>query len=339
MAYAIMRIKKIKSNAEFSKVMDHNYRLVEVLNADKDLAYRNSEIIKLEHDTYADAFNDKIKNSEFYKTNNIRKNAVRGLEVLLTYTEDYSRDINLERWKEENKKWITKTFGKDNVISMMYHGDESTPHIHAMVIPMVDGRLNAYHILGNRQKMRGLQDSYAKAMESFGLERGLRNSVAKHIDIQKFYAALNRELEKELPKPLINESLDEYRFRANEEYQLANVKHYNEKLSLQRTVDVIKTEMRNKDIDHKSKLKEFQNRLNNYKKLEREFGSQEKIEITLSNARALKSGLEMIKKEKLDGYENVDGLLNYLNEVTNWKKEKDKELAKYQEEKRNEFKG
>ena len=49
MAYAIMTIKKIKTNSDFARTHNHNYRLVDVPNADKTLIHRNEELVKTEH--------------------------------------------------------------------------------------------------------------------------------------------------------------------------------------------------------------------------------------------------------------------------------------------------
>ena len=41
--------------------------------------------------------------------------------------------------------------GKENVIATTIHRDESTPHLVAYVVPLVDGKLNAKKFLGGRE--------------------------------------------------------------------------------------------------------------------------------------------------------------------------------------------
>lgn len=63
--------------------------------------------------------------------------------------------------------------------------------------------------------MSEMQSSYARDMEEFGLERGLKGSKAKHKDIRKFYAELNRSIES-VPEPEQGESAYEYKKRVLE---------------------------------------------------------------------------------------------------------------------------
>lgn len=66
-------------------------------------------------------------------------------------------------------------------------------------------------------EISGLQTSYAKDMEEFGLERGLEGSQARHQDIKKYYAGLNRGIEVDPPKE--NESALEYHNRILDQIQ------------------------------------------------------------------------------------------------------------------------
>ena len=62
----------------------------------------------------------------------------------------------------------------------MLHLDEKTPHLHAVVVPIREGKLTAKTILGNKKDMSQRQDRYAQAMAPFGLSRGVRGSKAIH---------------------------------------------------------------------------------------------------------------------------------------------------------------
>ena len=71
------------------------------------------------------------------------------------------------------------------------HLDENTPHIHAVIVPVVAEKLNCRALLGDREKMREMQSSFAKAMEGLGLERGIMHSKARHVPIRQFYSRVN----------------------------------------------------------------------------------------------------------------------------------------------------
>jgi len=123
-------------------------------------------------------------------------------------------------WEQENLRWLRERFGEKNVISAMCHYDEHTPHIHAVVIPLLeDGRLGASRMLGGPEGFRQMHDSYAAAMAQFGLVRGVEGSTTKHTKIKKFYSLLNKALEARLPGPMKFENKKKYMERVNEEYQ------------------------------------------------------------------------------------------------------------------------
>ena len=90
--------------------MEHNYRLTPVLNADPSLQHINEELIKLQFESYKEAFEMQLINQII--TKHIKsENAVRGLEILMTYTDDISTGLNLKHGKE-NIDWIKETFGE-----------------------------------------------------------------------------------------------------------------------------------------------------------------------------------------------------------------------------------
>ena len=73
------------------------------------------------------------------------------------------------------------------------HRDEKTPHLHAVTVNLTkDGRLSAKEIIGNRKAMQNRQDRYAQAMQSFGLERGVKNTGIKHEDAKDYYARMKQ---------------------------------------------------------------------------------------------------------------------------------------------------
>ena len=112
----------------------------------------------------------------------------------------------LEAWKAATKKWIRDTFG-DDVVSAIYNGDETTPHVHLAICPTYmkmprkpDGRRkngeteddyalrvqewkeskgmktlswSSNAVLGQYNSFGVLRESYAEAMKPLGLEYSL----------------------------------------------------------------------------------------------------------------------------------------------------------------------
>ena len=124
----------------------------------------------------------------------------------------------LDEWCNDNLKWLRDTYGKENVVSAVFHMDETTPHIHATLIPIVTGerrkakteqpdrkrkykkkdttanRLCADDVM-TRVNLKACQDSYAQRMLTYGLKRGIEGSEAKHITNSQYYRDLLNQSE------------------------------------------------------------------------------------------------------------------------------------------------
>ena len=84
--------------------------------------------------------------------------------------------------------------------------DETTPHLSVTVIPLDDrGKLNARQFLGGRDKLRQMQTDFAEQVgKTYGFERGIENSRARHRTIRQFYTEIDgveRKAVKEMPQP------------------------------------------------------------------------------------------------------------------------------------------
>ena len=226
-AKAIMTFGKVKSKAMFKKMMKHNFREDYCENVNKSLSHLNEVVVPMkEGQTYKTAFEERIFESPYYRDHDIRKNAVLALDVLLTFSsKDIPEDLDLEEWKKANIEWLNQRFGKENVVSVVLHMDEKVPHMHAIVIPMHEQKLNCSHFVGGKESMREMQDSYAERMSEFGLRRGQKYSVAKHTDIQKFYGAVEEASVKSLPPPLPGETVEQYSERAQMAFRKSNLQH------------------------------------------------------------------------------------------------------------------
>lgn len=244
MAYSIMRFEKIKSVGSFMNKFKHNFRIGNVPNADKERAHLNKTLITMPDENYTEAF----RRIMYENKHTPRANAVLGIEVMMTYNaNEVDENFDVEKWSKANIEWLEKEFGKENVISAVLHRDEGptkentkngaeSGHIHAIVIPMVDGKLNAKHFISGRGKLHEMQTRYGEAMEPLGLERGIEGSTAKHEKIQKMYAAINKTFDDKLPSPEPGEKIEDYAERVNDIYLERNLKHLQELKKAERKV-------------------------------------------------------------------------------------------------------
>lgn len=99
----------------------------------------------------------------------------------------------LKAWTAASLAWVRRQW-PDQLASAVLHLDEQTPHLHLMIVPRVRHgdrwKLNS-KALFDRERLRDMQSSYAKALEHLGIRRGEPGSDAKHSEVKQFYGAVN----------------------------------------------------------------------------------------------------------------------------------------------------
>lgn len=212
MSYAVLHI--MKASGSCNAIARHIERTTQPDNAHPKLRHLNrDDFIKYPDgvDGLGEAIQHRLDNAGL--TRKIGKNQVLALHVLMTSDGDALRRLadegRLNDWAESSVRWAKETFGEENVVGTHLHMDEQTPHLHVTVVPIVtterkkkasesnakkryrtkpkDGpRLSANDIM-TRDNLTRFQDTYAEAMEQFGLERGIRGSEARHVDQHEYY--------------------------------------------------------------------------------------------------------------------------------------------------------
>lgn len=212
MSYAVLHI--MKASGSCTAIARHIERSTQPDNAHPELRHLNrDDFIKYPDgvDGLGEAIQHRLDHAGL--TRKIGKNQVLALNVLLSSDGDALRRLadegRLNDWAESSVRWAKETFGEENVVGAHLHMDEQTPHLHVTVVPIVtterkkkasesnakrryrtkskDGpRLSANDIM-TRENLIRFQDTYAEAMERFGLERGIRGSEARHVDQHEYY--------------------------------------------------------------------------------------------------------------------------------------------------------
>ena len=188
--YAIMRTDKHHTMGEIAAMGKHNERTRDTPNADPNRLGENVRLVG-SGDWVADA---QARLAE--ATNpHFRPDAIRGVEVFMGVSPaftDTATEADWQAWVERSMGWLTDTFRDPrNVVAAVWHRDELTPHIQALVVPLREdnGRLSYEHYLGgSKYRLSELQTSYAEAVRDLGLERGVQGSQATHQDVQRWYA-------------------------------------------------------------------------------------------------------------------------------------------------------
>ena len=215
MGYAVLHLEKAKGTD--SRMSAHIERTVHPKNADRTRTHLNRELVQ---------FPEGVRNrtqaiAHRIETAGIRRkvsaNQVKAIRILLTGSNKDMKQMEaegrIEDWCNDSLKWIRETYGEQNLVSAVLHMDEKTPHIHATVIPIVTGerrkagqeeqngkkkyrkknpqdvRLCADDVMA-RHRLKHYQDTYAQAMNKYGLQRGVDGSLAKHISTMQYYKQL-----------------------------------------------------------------------------------------------------------------------------------------------------
>lgn len=220
MGYAVLHLEK--TSGTDAGMSAHIERTISPKNADPLRSHLNKELVQfpegVSNRTYA--IQHRLESAGL--TRKIGKNQVRAIRILLTGSPNDMKKVEsserLDDWCRDNIEWLKKTYGKENVVSAVLHLDETTPHIHATVVPITTGerrkakqeqsttkkkyhkksidnvRLCADDVM-SRVKLKEYQNSYSQAMIKYGLQRGIDGSEAKHVSTSQYYRELLSQTE------------------------------------------------------------------------------------------------------------------------------------------------
>lgn len=99
----------------------------------------------------------------------IRKDAVRGLEVLFSLPPDSG--IAEREFFFDAVAWAGNHF-EVPILSAVIHNDETAPHCHVLMLPLFDGRMIGSQLVGSKKRLQAMQgDFFEKVASRYGLER------------------------------------------------------------------------------------------------------------------------------------------------------------------------
>ena len=198
--FAVLHIEKGSGNA--TRLGSHIDRKFQPSNADPNKRHLNKYLITGNQNLNKD-IDERIKQSGA----KVRKNSVKHLNIVLTGSHDKMKEIEadperLQKWIDDNYKFLKEKYGKENIMRLSLHRDERTPHLHAVITPITkDNRLSAKQVVGNKNDLRQIQDDYAERMKRYNLNRGIRGSTATHDSIKEYYARINNPVQSQLEIP------------------------------------------------------------------------------------------------------------------------------------------
>ena len=165
---------------------DENYRSKSNPQIDCERTLHNYHFIKPD-DTYTTFINQRI--ADLASKRKIKDDAVLMCSFIIGASPEFfigkDRD-DIGAFFFECTEFFAKRYGRENIISAVVHLDETTPHMHLNLMPVLDGRLCAKQLF-DRKELRGIQTDLHNAVgKHWGLERGKEGSTAEHLDTVEF---------------------------------------------------------------------------------------------------------------------------------------------------------
>ena len=333
MNYAIFRSEPIYTLNDLAQIGSHNKREKKAYNSNpdikKELSSNNIEIVPLKEkyvkgfyeltSDYKKEHEERMKTEREDRKKNFRqmldssKNCVAD-ELLFTATNTFFQNMkreDIKEWADTCMEFVYNDLGykKEQVLHATVHMDEKTPHIHCVVVPLVrkfDKRTNTerYTItkkqyIKDKIHLSELQDKYHKRLteKGYDLERGIKNSDTKHIEIKE-YKKINRSLEQKIKNrtETLNKEINELDKKMKKSKSLPfDKKHI--------IVDKETFDSMNKVIDESKKIKEIEPKIKTI---------FEEINTFSTNYKTLKKENQKYKKE-VDNLEKENNKLEREN--------------------------
>ena len=121
----------------------------------------------------------------------LRKDATLACGVLISSDKKFFENLTEEQERDffnTAYEHLCEIYGKENIISAKVHKDETTPHLHAIVVPLTkDGRLTAKELF-DRKALTALHNDIPKKLKQrgFNIERGERNAQVKRMETDEY---------------------------------------------------------------------------------------------------------------------------------------------------------
>lgn len=186
--FEVFRVQKLRSKRAVTGAIMHNLRALETHNADPDLLVEN-----IVPEAYNTVEKCKAKYNKALGDQKVRKGGIYGFEVVVTGSPERLKEMTI---KERNKyfsdaaNWATKRYGgSDNLVNIVVHNDEKSPHLQMVFIPNYNNKLNYTKYLGGAANKLSLEQSafHDDVGAKHGFERGRKRSKARHKALKEYY--------------------------------------------------------------------------------------------------------------------------------------------------------
>lgn len=198
MSFGIVRVQKM-TKGSVRGIEIHDLRIKNgVSHTNREINWNKTHLnynLFEQKNSFYNAVNNRI--SELKLKKSVRKDAIVMSQILVTSDSYFFKNLSMqeqEQFFKDSYNFLIKKYGQNNVISATVHLDEKTPHLHFNFVPITeDNRLSAKSLF-TPTTLRQLQDDfYNEVGKNYNLERGLKGSKTKHLEVAQYKTRKEKE--------------------------------------------------------------------------------------------------------------------------------------------------
>jgi hypothetical protein len=190
MAYGLIRIREL-GRSELVGAQTHNAREYD----DKNIMFPENIDHAKSHNNWTiyengNSIQDCIDARFLEAGVKERSNSVVAIEFVVGASPDFFDAYSASGHFSNCAKWLKEKYGEKNVVARFEHYDESTPHCHFIVTPVIEkevkwknsngqgiklqNSLCARDLTGNKDKLKDLQQAYFDFIKPYGANYGVK---------------------------------------------------------------------------------------------------------------------------------------------------------------------
>lgn len=188
MSKIVARMAKMKTG-NLGGIQRHNQRETDN-HSNKDIdvtrSHLNYDLVNPATINYQKRVRE-IIDSQRTSTRAVRKDAVLVNEWIITSDKEFFETADSKAFFEDSLAYFSKRCGAQNIVYATVHLDESTPHMHLGIVPMIEQKLSSKQMF-TREALKEIQDELPAYLKAHGhaIERGLKGSEQKHLTVEEY---------------------------------------------------------------------------------------------------------------------------------------------------------
>jgi hypothetical protein len=170
----------------------------------------NLELVTLNGKSYEEAVLDVLRahGLDLDHYNYRKKNRGYAVELVFSVTAGHHCDFNA--MYADSLGWLRSYYPECQIIHAVIHHDEDTPHMHVILVPLVNGKLQAAKISGYTGVSQKRNLSLFEYLDKrYGLTfpvylKGAAKKAGAKLAIQRYLAMPSHEIKRVLEQPILN---------------------------------------------------------------------------------------------------------------------------------------